>query len=476
MVNDKIPIFLRRLPLGARDFPNHTKWILASLPLLIGLYSFAIRATGLEDNFEFDLDQHRDWEMVGVAFADLPLVGTSQSVGGYNWGPIYYWTLKLIRVFLGPFFDNLPHSGGIGLSAIQAFSVALITFGLLKRDFPIIGTLAIVILAASSPKEIGASRSIWNPPLAVSFLYAAIGTWLIWESKIKDWMVFSIVVMLAWFAVQAHEPAIFFAASFISTMILYSFDKDKIFAVFKKGVAAGLIILFLQIPFAADYLTHPDKHASSNHASKSLLMVVTDPAALAFYGSLTTMNTMVQEILLGGNCGSFWYMLLGTVFLLGCYVWYHGSQICRQMLLIAIGSVTLAWIGFSTTNVIYLHYYETLEIAAILFVAPLLLHWKNSAIAGGLSTVMLLVVILVQPTRIDQSRHAHSTPAYGRAVRAAKQIIADRVTIRAIEVEGAPFGDFGNAIYRYLGYGLDRDSVRVARVFKDGHLEYLRRQ
>jgi len=63
-------------------------------------------------------DQIRDWSIALEPFWRLPLVGSPTHVHGYTIGPAFYWILWAIRVVIGPFFENLPHAGGIGQAAL----------------------------------------------------------------------------------------------------------------------------------------------------------------------------------------------------------------------------------------------------------------------------------------------------------------------------------------------------------------------
>ena len=71
-------------------------------------------------------DQIRDWSIALGPITSLPLVGPATHVGGYTIGPAFYWILWLIRVVVGPWFQNLPHAGGIGQALLQSGVDALL--------------------------------------------------------------------------------------------------------------------------------------------------------------------------------------------------------------------------------------------------------------------------------------------------------------------------------------------------------------
>src|SRR5688500_14267083 len=94
------------------------------LRLTILAFTFAftliIRVRGISTHFWLLGDQIRDWTIALRPFTDLPLVGPATHVGGYTIGPAFYWILWAIRVVVGPWFQNMPHAGGIGQAILQS--------------------------------------------------------------------------------------------------------------------------------------------------------------------------------------------------------------------------------------------------------------------------------------------------------------------------------------------------------------------
>ena len=84
---------------------------------LVFAATLAMRVDGITQHFWLLGDQIRDWAIALRPFSELPLVGPPTHVGGYTIGPAFYWILWLLRVLFGPWFDNLPHAGGIGQAA-----------------------------------------------------------------------------------------------------------------------------------------------------------------------------------------------------------------------------------------------------------------------------------------------------------------------------------------------------------------------
>src|SRR5450756_328861 len=96
------------------------------VPVIVFIGTFALRVRGISDHFWLRQDQIRDWGVALRPFSELPLVGSPTHVGGYTVGPAFYWILWLIRVLVGPWFQNLPHAGGIGQAILQSGVDALL--------------------------------------------------------------------------------------------------------------------------------------------------------------------------------------------------------------------------------------------------------------------------------------------------------------------------------------------------------------
>src|SRR5262249_50310117 len=145
-------------------------------------------------------------------FTDLPLVGPPNLAAGRNFGPVFYWVLWLSRVVIGPWVDNLPHAGGIGLAVLQSAADVLLCAGLVRVTRSWMFSLAAVLVIASSPFDLALAAVIWNPVLAVALTKAATACVLLWHDRLTRGRRITIVA-LAWLAVQSHTPALPFAGA-----------------------------------------------------------------------------------------------------------------------------------------------------------------------------------------------------------------------------------------------------------------------
>src|SRR5258706_10049016 len=91
---------------------------LVVVPFVFFLYLVYIRTHGITEWFQLLGDQVLYWRMALGRFRDLPLAGPSSV--GTTLGPAFVWIVWGIRHLIGPWTDNLPHAGGIGISLLQS--------------------------------------------------------------------------------------------------------------------------------------------------------------------------------------------------------------------------------------------------------------------------------------------------------------------------------------------------------------------
>ena len=109
------------------------RFVPAAVTLALFVAAFVIRTRGISHHFWLGEDQWRDWEFALLPFSKLPLVGSPTHVHGNAIGPAFYWILWAIRVTIGPFFDNLPHAGGIGQAFLASAADAAMMLAVWRR-------------------------------------------------------------------------------------------------------------------------------------------------------------------------------------------------------------------------------------------------------------------------------------------------------------------------------------------------------
>ena len=269
-----------------------SKVLIASiLALLLCLYSFYFRTYQVTEHFHLLGDQVRDWNWALKPFSELPRVGTPTSQGGFCLGPIFYWTLWFIRITIGPFYENLPHAGGIGLAAIHSIADAILLLAILKRGIPIIASVAIMLLLVSSPFETSLSGNIWNPGLSVSFVELATALFLMIPNS--HWVLKTLVTSTAaWLAVQSHTQAIFFALP----VLVYLIVEPWIVAGWRPALKRLFIIIavigVLQIPYA----TEINKRHDISQEQLGIVATSFSKPSLHPYASFTALVDAMAEL------------------------------------------------------------------------------------------------------------------------------------------------------------------------------------
>jgi len=175
------------------------------------LFALVIRVRGIDRHFWLLGDQIRDWGIALRPFHELPLVGPATHVGGYTIGPAYYWIMWAVRVIVGPWFDNLPHAGGIGQAVIESAADALLLIALWRRTESVWIALAGALVIVTSSFDVALSAIDWTPPIASALGKAAVALVLIgWHraSALRS----GVVAALAWSALQVYTGVVFVTA------------------------------------------------------------------------------------------------------------------------------------------------------------------------------------------------------------------------------------------------------------------------
>ena len=454
--------------------PVRSKVLLAFvLSLLLCLYSFYFRTFQVTEHFHLLGDQVRDWNWALKPFRELPRVGTPTSQGGYCLGPIFYWTLWLIRITIGPFYENLPHAGGIGLATIHAIADGILLLAILKRGIPIVASLAAMLLLVSSPFETSLSGTIWNPGLSVSFVELATGFFLMIPNS--HWVLKTLVTSTAaWLAVQSHTQTIFFALS----LLVYLIVEPSIVAGWRPALERLLIIIavivVLQIPYLTAINKHPDIHQEQiGIVATSFRSLVTNPSSFHPYVSFTTLADALAELFgphLSRTVVIVLILLTGGVLLFG---WRKHHDVLG----IALLPLVLTWLGYSFLSVgtLYTYWYMNLMPSVVLLVlfgftkSPFPTFAKVSPLLG---LFVLLLAFVSQPSRLATRAQSTSYPYYGSIVRGAKEIVRNGAPVRSVIPPSMPDKVDPSCLVQWLGGRVEESADLIAIIGEDGTVTY----
>ena len=465
--------FLSSYSLGSSSEARSKVFFAFILSLLLCLYSFYFRTFQITEHFHLLGDQVRDWNLALRPFRELPRVGTPTSKGGYCLGPIFYWTLWFIRVTIGRFYENLPHSGGIGLAAIHSIADGILLLAILRRGIPVIASVAIMLLLVSSPFETSLSGTIWNPGLSVSFVELAAAFFLMIPDS--HWALKTLVTSTAaWLAVQAHTQAIFFALSLLVYLIVEPWIVTGPRAALKRLLIIIAVIVVLQIPYVIDINKHHEiPQEQLGIVATSFDSLVTKPSSFHPYASFTSLVDALAELFgphLSRTVVIVLILVAGGALLFG-YRKHH------EVLAVALLPLFLAWLGYSFLSVgtLYAYWYMNLMPSFVLLIlfdfikSPFPILNKVSPLLGAL---VLLLAFASQPSRLATRAQSASYPYYGALVRGAREIVRNGAPVRSVIPPSFPNKVEPSYLVQWLGGRVEESAELIAIIGEDGSVTY----
>src|SRR3954468_10321436 len=169
------------------------------VPVCVFALLLIARIWGITHEFSLLPSHIRDWSIALGSLPDLPLGGTPAQDGGHTLGPAFYWVLWTIRVVLGRWFDNLPHTAAIGHAILQSAADALLLTAVWRRSASLSIALATIVVTAVASYDLSRSNVAWNS--IVAFALAEIATaLLLMEIPLRSATGIAVTVAVAWCA------------------------------------------------------------------------------------------------------------------------------------------------------------------------------------------------------------------------------------------------------------------------------------
>ena len=442
--------------------------VAVSVAVFIG--TFVIRVRGITQHFWLLQDQIRDWGIALRPFTELPLVGSPTHVGGYTIGPAFYWILWLIRVLVGPWFQNLPHAGGIGQALVQSGVDALLVIAIWKRSGSIWPALTTVVVLATAPFDLSLAAVIWNPVMGAILAKAAMALVLLGWPRGAAWRA-AIVAAIAWSAVHAYTGAVFVALAVFAAIVLQSLMEEGARAASRRLVLIAGVVALLQIPYAVHQMQQRSDHGGMDAVSESLSRVVAGEDSTRFRASATTYAASVNSIE-----AAQWAVAAPGWMLLGCgallAIGYRRDPVLLAVTLLPQGLAIAGyafWVGFLDS-----YYYLPILPSAVLMVVLGITACLPARAAKVVSIAMLACVVAVAPSRVAAA-HLFDMPAYRGLVKASRAIVSLGQPMRSVETSVAlpPTADPA-FIYRILGGTFDPKSPWIAVIQPNGGVELRR--
>ncbi len=446
----------------------HVKRVKGALPLIVFAYLVLIRTHAIARTFWLFGDQILYWRIALGSWRDLPIGGGPSQVGGTTLGPIFCWVLWASRHLIGPFTDNLPHAGGIGLSILQSAADAFLFVAIWRRFSSLPLAIAVTLLAASAPYDMALTATIWNPPLAVACAKTAMAFVLLGgRSRSMWWSVGAIAAAL--FAVQAHSSGLFFAVPVVASFTLRELvDRRWMRAAFVIVVTAATLLL-VETPYLVDRVMHPNKPTSPAVIVDSVAYTMAHPVSIRPAAAFRAVANACEFILLRPWTAFGW---MGFVLVLCALVTAYRERRDVTIVCATVLPLAAAVVGFSFWQGMYDHYwYLVLAPGAALTIGLALTAWKPAATL--ISIALAALVLWSQPARIADSMTFHRLPEYEVLVRGAREIRRYTPEVQAIRTDFALPGSVDPSfLYSVLGGRFSGDARFVATIRRTGDVVF----
>lgn len=442
------------------------------------VFTLTVRVDSIGTRFWLLRDQIRDWSIALGPFTDLPLVGPATHVGGYTIGPAFYWILWGIRVTVGPFFQNLPHAGGIGQAALQSAADALLLVAIWRRTRSLWIAATAIVLIATASFDLALAALVWNPTMGSTLARVAMALVLL------DWYRGSVArvaltTLVAWSAVHAYTGAIFMTVGVFVAMLSDPWARREWLTLRRTALTIAAAVALLQVPYLAHQLLHQFRDSAMGAVVGSVGQVLSGSARPEFGKSLIGYAAAFHFIQISPwhvpFVSSSWQVPFAGGALLACggilALHYRRDP---SLLAVTLLPQLLAVIGYALfLDDLDHYYYLSLMPAAVLTVALAVTAVPSPVLARTLSIVMMIGVFALVPARLHFAATLHRMPEYGVLVDASRKIRSLRQPMRAIRTGFTlpPTSD-PEFLYTVLGGKIDRSSPWVATIMSDGRILY----
>jgi hypothetical protein len=438
-----------------------------------------VRVRGISTHFWMLWDQIRDWGIALGPFTDLPLVGPPTHFRGFTIGPAFYWVLWSLRVTIGPWFDNLPHAGGIGQALLQSAADALLLAAVWKRTRSLPIALVTVVLVATSAYDIALAPLVWNPVMGSILAKAAIALVLLdWPRGSRGRI--AVVTLIAWSAVHSYTGAVYVAFGVFAAIVAPCvFERRWRQALSYAAVIAGVVAV-LQLPWAIHRFSSREGAPVMGVVTGSLSQVLTGRASpragLSMRGyveAFSFIQGFPNRVPAAG-----WILLAAAVI---AVVRYRRDPALLTVLLLP---QALAIVGYALFQGGLDHYYYlSLMPSAVLTVvlAATALPDPSTSLRAGrwqqarnaVALLMLVAALAAVPGRLTFAATMHRMPEYAPLVEGSRRAVRQRQPMRSIETEFTlPAPSDPTFVYRILGGKIDPASPWVARIRTTGDVDF----
>jgi hypothetical protein len=432
--------------------------------------TLAIRIQGIERHFWLLGDQIRDWSIALGPLTRLPLVGPPTHIGGYTIGPAFYWIIWLIRVIFGPWFQNLPHAGGIGQAVLQSAADTLLLYAVWQRTQSVWVGLTTVVLVATAGYDLCLSALVWNPMVGTALAKIATALVLLgWPERSRTGVL--VTTAVAWCAVQSYTGAIFVAIGIMTAMLAGPVMRRDHATVLRRAALMVLVIAVLQIPYAIHQVsTHfGDSGMGRVAGSMGRILKGQDPPQLtaSWAGYFSAFDFIEVQP---------WTIYWSVWVLIACGV-IVAVKYRRDPALLAVTVLpqvaALVGYAFYVGDFLDHYYYFSLMPAAVMTVLLAFTAVPSRLLGQAIGMALFVMSLLIAPARIAFGRTLHQLPEYGLLLDGSRTLAKVPRPMRAIQTEFTlPPSTDSAFLYTILGGHIDRSSPYVAVIKADGRVEF----
>lgn len=432
--------------------------------------TITIRVWDIGRHFWLLEDQIRDWSIALGPLTKLPLVGPPTHVHGYTIGPAFYWILWLIRVTVGPWFQNLPHAGGIGQAILQSAADTILLAAVWRRTNSASIALATIVFLATASYDLCLSALVWNP--MVGSALAKMATALVvlrWPERSVAGV--AATAALAWCAVQSYTGAIFVAVGVFTALLAGPFARREWVALWRNAGVIAIVVALLQVPYGIHQLSTRFTDSGMSAVTGSVGGILMGREHPEFAKSWT------------GFTNAFTFILIFP-WQIGWAVWaviFCGAVVASRFRHDwALLSVTLlpqiaAVIGYAfyVGDFLDSYYYLSLMPAVVLTMMLSVTALRPAPLMRAVSIALLIGALAIAPARIRTAATLHRMPEYGLLVDGSREVARQARPVRSIRTEFTlpPTSD-PQFIYQILGGRIDPASRWIAIIKSDGHVFY----
>ena len=445
----------------------------AALGIAAGALTFAltlyIRIRGISGHFWMLWDQIRDWGIVLGPFSELPLVGPPTHFGGYTIGPAFYWILWAIRVAVGPWFDNLPHAGGIGQAILQSGADTLLLAAVWHRMKSILMAIAVVVLLATSAYDLCLAPLVWNP--VMGSILAKVATALVlleWHRRSVAHLAATVAV--AWCAVHAYTGAVYVAVAVFAAVVVEPLLRRDWKALRPAALAVVVTVAALQVPYVARQMGREERQPIMEAVTGSVAQVLTgrEPPQIGkslsgYVNAFSFIQGFPDRL-----PGAAWILIIGGLIVA---IRHRHDPVLLSM---TLGPQLLSLAGYAVFLGGLDHYYYLSVMPAAVLTTVLAVTAMPSPRARLAAILVVLASTFAQvPERLEYSARLHKMPEYGPLVEGSRKLARLGQPLRDIETEFTlPQPSDSTFVYRILGGEFDSGSPWVGRITASGDVVY----